>query len=250
MFEQEFTRRGLIAVALAMLMTGSATGQAGMEPKEIFEKGINVVPGAGSSAAAVKYDVILERGERNEPVATSRRFVNGDKFRLRFEVNKDSFVYVLHRTLDGNPDQMERYTGAKGIRVIRDEDRSSNTAGKFQLLYPARNTGMNNRLTGRKAKIVPENGGGFQMDQDPGIEKLVIVVSPTQVDVSRMFSLTSAKPGTVRREDSDADLDNQLKGAEDNTMNSKGVCVGDCYAAPRAAGKPIIVNVDLRHYSR
>lgn len=246
---QILTRLTVVALSLTFV-SDTVRAQSGAEAKDIFEKGINVVPGAGSGTAALKYDVLLQRGEREEAVATSRRFVDGDKFKLRFEVNHDSYVYVLHRTLDGNPDQMERYTGTKGIRTIHEEDRSSHGSGKYRLLYPARNTGEDNLLRSRRPTVVPEGGRNFfQMDNDPGIEKLVVVVSPKPVDIARLFNLTTERGNS---NDSDPDIDNQLKGAVDNTVDSKGICVAPCseYAAPRASGKPILVNVDLRHYRR
>ena len=231
-----------IVMFLAALQDPIAA-QSRLEPKDIFEKGLSVVEGTGTaaSAPALKYEVLLKNDGSESIVHASRRFVDGEQFRLRFTINKDSYVYVLHRTLDGNPDNMNRYLGEAGIRIIRKEDSGQHAPGKYQLLYPASNTGNQNRARAGKASLVPEGSLFFRMDRNTGIEKLVIIVSPNVMNVASLFGIVSG--GTA------LEAERQFKSLEENTIQSKQL-IPESYAAAKAAAKPIMINVDLRHYHR
>jgi hypothetical protein len=234
---------------------------------QIDPKGIFVTPGDGGNSGggsgnrpAVKYSMQLERGGEARPVAASYQFRDRDRFRFLFEVSQTSFVYFLHRQLNGDPDSMERYTGAKGISVVRDEDNRAPAPSGFTLLYPSNPSGV--RLTARQPQRVPGNGDYFQLDTNPGVEKIVLVVSSQPLDMSGFVKKRSrTQPGGGSRNDSDNDVLGQLRkdieAMDANTVtvndqpSAKGICVGTCdgYSAPRNPGKPFLVNIDLRHYA-
>ncbi len=215
--------------------------QSRLEPKDIFEKGLSVVEGTTTVAPALKYEVLLKNDGGESLVHASRRFVDGEQFRLRFTISKDSHVYVLHRTLEGNPDDMNRYLGEAGIRTLRKEDSLNGAPGKYQLLYPASNTGTQNRAIAGKQSLVPEGGRFFRMDRNIGVEKLVIIVSPNAMNVASLFGMVSG--GTA------LNAEKQFQSMEENTVQSKQL-IPESYAAAKASAKPIMVNVDLRHYRR
>ena len=228
-------------VLLTALQAPVVDAQAGFEPKDIFEKGLSVVEGTTAIAPALKYEVLLKNEVSETIVHASHRFVDGEQFRLRFTISKNSHVYVLHRTLEGNPDDMNRYLGDAGIRTIRKEDSGQGAPGKYQLLYPASNTGTQNRAIAGKPSLVPEGGRYFRMDRNIGVEKLVIIVSPNPMNVAGLFGMVSG--GTV------LEAEKQFQIMEENTVQSKQL-IPESYAAAKATAKPIMINVDLRHYRR
>jgi hypothetical protein len=63
----------------------------------------------------VRFDVMLLRGSERHLVPTSYEFVSGDRMLFQFTVNRDSYVYVLTRTIPGDGVAVERFAGSKGI---------------------------------------------------------------------------------------------------------------------------------------
>lgn len=249
-------------ILVSVLASAAALCQK-VDPKGIFVSGGGSGSGTSGGHPSVKYSIKLERNGEPRAVATSYRFQDHDRFRFLFEVNQPYYVYLLHRQLEGDPDGMERYTGAKGITVVREGDsRAPQASGSFTLLYPTKGSV---RLSGRQPQTIPANGEYFQLDTKSGIEKIVMVVSPYEIDMSR-FTRTPAPSGggngngNGSRNDSNGDVMGQLsKEIAEMDRNSvsvsdepsaKGICVGDCngYTAPRNPGKPFLVNIDLRHY--
>jgi hypothetical protein len=243
---------------IVLLAAALASFGQGVDPKGIF------VTGSGNNnRPAVKYGIRLNRGGESRPVAASYRFQSGDRFQFQFEMNQPSYVYLLHRELEGDPDSMERYVGAKGIVVVRDDDNRRPPSSKYQLLWPT--GGDNVRLSGRQPQTVPGQGQYFQFDSTPGLEKVVMVVSPKPLDLERDFPGAGKRDDSARRDDSrrrndsDSDVLGQLKkdldAMESNTASaegssSKGICVGECdsYSAPRNPAEPFLVVIDLRHF--
>jgi Domain of unknown function (DUF4384) len=235
----------LLTAALA------AFGQGSVDPKGIF-----VTPGNNNPRPAVKYGIRLSRNGEARPVAASYRFQSGDRFQFQFEVSQSSYLYLLQREIEGDPASMEQYVGAKGIVVVRDEDDKRPASSKYQLLWPVNSSSV--RLTGHQPQTVPSQGQFFQLDNRPGLEKIVMVVSPKPLDLESEFpGATGAAPR--KRNDSDADVLGQLRknldAMEGNTassaaVESKGICVGDCnsYSAPRNPSDPFLVVIDLRHF--
>jgi len=234
------------------LMAALACFAQGVDPKGIF-----VTPGKNNdNRPAVKYGITLIRNGEPRPVAASYRFQSGDRFQFQFETSESSFVYLLTREIEGDPDSMQRYVGAKGIQVVRDDDRRSQP--KYQVLWPT--NGENIRLAARQPQAIP-NRQYFQFDNNPGLEKIVLVVSPKPLDIDRELAGTPGPPprGNGGRKDSEGDVMGQLtrslaamdsNAASAEPVASKGVCVGDCasYSAPKNPSDPYLVVIDLRHF--
>ena len=142
----------------------------------------------------VRFDVMLLRGAERRLVPTSYEFVSGDKMLFQFALNRDACVYVLTRTIPGDGAAADRFAGSKGIEILRGDDlKAEQPTGEYRLLFPLKKTGLQNRLTAGVVHIVPGNGARFTMDQQPGIEKLYIVLSPTPVDILRYFDMETGR---------------------------------------------------------
>ena len=219
--------------------------------QEVNPKGVFVTPANDPAARpAVKYSIKLNRNGDVRPVAASYRFQTGDKFQFLFESNQSNYVYVLHRAVEGDPDRMEQYAGAKGIIVTGGDNKADQ---RYQVLWP---TSGAVKITANKAQSMPSGNQFFEFDAKPGLEKIVLVVSPQPIDVAKYFNVAgNANSGSGGRKDKDEDVLGQLTAMDKNTVSvadatDKGICVGSCdgYSAPRDPGKPFLVNIDLRHF--
>ena len=276
MTQRFITITGWGAIALLALGGFVAWAQAGgdaFQPKGIF------LSDSDDRKTAVKFNVLLKRDGRERLVDSNHRFRDDDQMRFQFELNRDSYVYVVHRTFDGDPgsDRVRRYAGPKGIEVVRDEnrrsdrpsdrDRSRSGRGEesYQLLFPGEKTGRTNFVKARTRHTVPtDRNTYFMMDDNPGIEKLYLVVAQKQLDIGDHFNLRdgrlrrSESGGDGRRDDSDGDVLNQLTaklaeyGGNAALSFPKGIRVeeADGYGVGVDRGKPLMVEVDLAHHSK
>lgn len=212
---------------------------------------------------AIRFTVLLNRDGQERTVPATTTFRDGDKWKFQFELNKNSYIYILHRTVDGQ--NVDRYAGAKGIEVIRDEDRKAKRRESYELLYPNQKSGENNLVRAHKVKTIPENSV-FRMDENPGMEKLLVVVSQKPLDLTKYFDVTSGK--LLGGEDADAghttphnDTDDDVLGQLTRSLldysgnaavdpaahSSKGIDIVDDYAAAKSGEKPMMIPVDMKH---
>jgi len=209
---------------------------------------------------AMKFSVLLDREGQQKTVPANYTFRDGDKMKFRFELSKDSYIYVLHRTIDGT--DTDRYAGQRGIEVIRDDDRKKERKDSYQLLFPNNTTGQSNLIKAHNVKAIPTaDGSYFRMDNNPGLEKLLVVVSSKPIDIAKYFDVKTGKMrdgesgGANRkpRNDSDDDVLGQLTrtlldySGNSTVQSAKGIDVVDGYASANSGGKPMLVTVDLRH---
>ncbi|MGO9271198.1 MAG: hypothetical protein ACLQOO_13235 [Terriglobia bacterium] len=206
----------------------------------------------------VRFDVVLLRGPERRSVPTSYEFVSGDKMLFQFTVNRDAYVYVLTRTIPGDGVAVERFAGSKGIEVVQAEDlKAGRPTGEYRLLFPLKKTGLQNKLTADRVHTVPENGARFTMDQDPGIEKLYIVLSPDLIEMGKYFDLSTgrlAHPAADSRADPAmvSDLGHQMLEWSKNgdvaipEAATKGITV-EGYGVSTNSARPALVEIDLRH---
>ncbi len=205
---------------------------------------------------AVRFDVQLERGSQKRIVPAGFAFRDGDLMKFRFELNRDGYVYVLHRTIEGPA--TGRYEGARGIDVIREEDLAAKRRDSFELLFPNQAAGQDNLVRGHAWKTIPEKSS-FRMDENPGLEKLLVVISREPLDLPDYFDANGKlKPvadagGSEAAPDRRADLTRRLL---DYSLNAamdarpKGIELEDDYAAAKEQAKPMLVPVDLKHLPR
>lgn len=244
--------------ALALTLAVSSFAQSDANPRGIF------LESGDSASSAIKFSVLLERDGVKKVVPSSYAFQSGDKMKFQFELNNDRYIYILLRSVSANPAMLEKYSGKRGIDVIREEDQratavsttttttttttaTTTTTGGYQLLYPTRQSGTANKVAARTTKTVP--GGDatwFRMDKKPGIEKLLVVVSDKPLDFSPFFDTLTGK---LRANSTVAvQLSQRLVDYSGNShlSSSRGIEV-ESYASAAVVAKPMLVPVDLRH---
>jgi hypothetical protein len=233
-----------------------ALAQTGLDAK-----GIYLDP--GDTRPAVKFNVLLDRDGTQKVVPATYSFRDGDRMKFRFELSRDSYIYVIHHSIEADPARAERYTGARGIEIIRDEDRASKKES-YQLLFPNQASGQNNLVGAHSLKTVPGTDTGyFRMDEHPGLEKLVVIVSSKPLDMGAYFDPRTGKlrgaPDAAAprgKNDTDDDVIGKLSrslidySGNANVQSAKGIEIVDGYAAPKDGAKPMVVLVDLKHVPR
>jgi hypothetical protein len=257
------------------LMFTSAALAAGLlsaqqNPGITQAKGI-FVDGGHTGKTAVKFNVMLVRNGHKQDVSTNYAFRNGDEMILQLESNRDSYVYVLNRTVFGDPAKLGEYATPKGISIEKPTAKMS----KYRLLFPNQQSGSNNRISGSGKITIPTNGIPFTMDSEPGIEKMYVVVSEQPVNIARMFDLENGgvernnggggggnanngggNGGGRQHDDTDEEVTSQLRAWSDNAQvalaGEKGIGIGgsESYGIAVDAKKPAVVEISLRHYGR
>lgn len=102
-----------------------------------------------SQGIGVSYFVRLKNPDGStRDVLASRKFKSGERFQLGLKVNRPSYVYVINE--DAN--------------------------GKVTPLYPQ--PGIDNFINAMGTVFLPSRGA-FEFDDEPGVEQLLVYVSPT-----------------------------------------------------------------------
>ena len=264
----------MAVVAFGVGASFGVLAQPAQSPSGIF------VDGGQSGRTAVKFNVLLKRDGRERTVNSNYRFQDGDQMKFQFELNKEAYVYVVHREFEGDPGsrELQRLAGPMGINVVRDDDRRRRRPGErpgsgrsgeaYQLLFPTRESGSSNRLSAKKVHTIPaQRDLYFTMDDRPGIEKLYLVTSDKPLDISEHFTLDgrlrrgNGGSGRTPRDDTDDDVLSQLSAklasygsnAESEYVNAKGIQLErerDNYGSGRKPGEPFMNEVDLAHHRR
>lgn len=200
---------------------------------------------------AMRFYVALDRDGHTSNVSAGYSFHSGDRMKFQFDVNKDCYVYVLHRTVDGDVAKVERYSGTRGIEVIRNDDRRDRKTDSWELLFPNSHSGRDNLIKANALTSIPSAPDQFfRMDQNPGLEKLTIVAAPRPLGLEAYFDMASGK----LREGSVDEVRNRLtQSLMEYSGNSivesatRGIEIVDSYAGSKDSAKPIVAVVDLRH---
>ena len=134
--------------------------QPGMvSPKNIYYEDPGMAGGPAMAPeqqqVAVRFWIELHPRDGAPPqlVTADRVFRSGERTRYRFAASRDCVVYVAHE-------------GSLGDRT---------------LLYPSPQAGLDNLVRAHMDKVMPESGGYFTFDHNPGAEHLVIVASPGRI---------------------------------------------------------------------
>jgi hypothetical protein len=190
-------KRSLTALSL-LIMSGAAFGQQAYSAKSLFfgEDGSVVAASTAAKPAAVaagkpvvaqaktatriankktlapkqigaSYFVRLKRADGStEDVLASRSFRSGDRFQLGVKVNRPSYVYVMNQDPEGNLVQ---------IFPVNGQDNYVNAMGTVFL--PAK--------------------GAFEFDAKPGVEQLLVFLSPKPMSGNMNEQLRSAEPDMI-----------------------------------------------------
>jgi len=252
---------------LALGATALVTALFGQNPtndyertKGIFLDGVRTRPAASSkktskgktnapaesasvTRAGVKYSVKLIRDGKEGTVPSAYRFLDDDRFQLQFELNSPCYVYVLHRTAVGPPDQISK-------SVEFESAKDAPKPNSYTLLFPR---GKARQMPAGKDQLIPDEGV-LRMDKKPGLEKLFVVISPDPLDLSKYFDPESAH-GYPSSDDAEAaQLTRELATMGENAQvaESKGVTFEgtDSFGVSRDPRKPMVVVVNLGHYHR
>lgn len=263
--------RAFAAWVVLAAFTAGVTTRVPAAAEEASAKGMYV----SQDAKGVKFNVLLNRANSEEMVSSGHRFISGDRLRFQFEINDPSWVYVVHRELKGHPasKSLSRHAGTKGILFTfdtgapRQEPSSSKPRSesspptrvtryspaqaepvKYKLLFPNSKTGLNNKLPAGRSQPVPwVDDHYFTLDENPGIEKLYLVVSPRRLgDLEAMFN---EGDGEFIEQGDERSLTAILAQYSDNGNVSigKGITI-DSYGVGVDSKQPFMTEVDLAHY--
>jgi len=201
----------------------------------------------------VKYAVYKRNGTDRVRVGADYEFKSDDRFEIELETNKASYVYVLNRTFAGEPGELSR----KGIERIRDDDHGGRgSKEKYKLLYPL---GKDPKTTSASA---PFRLPVMHMDDQPGVEKMFIVVSAKPIKIDNYFDVNgdqrrSPSAGGGRHVDSEDDvldqLNKELVSWKDNSeiVQAKGISRdSEGYGVVRDSAKPGMLELTLQHHPK
>lgn len=149
------------------------------EQEGVSERGMALLQKPGSAA----YSVILQRGGQTAEVPDNFPFQSGDRLSIKINLKRSAYVYVLNRTLAGSADRLEgasrgiALTGTSAAAPARPEQQSLEaqqvTASPYVLVYPPKGHQL---LPAGNMTIPPD--AQLEMDNQAGLEKLYVVISP------------------------------------------------------------------------
>jgi len=258
----EMSRKPVVGCAFGVALAGCVTvgligpqrtdaqpGSAGLttaRARGIYEEGRDL---------AAKFNVLLVRGGRERRVSTDYDFRSGDRMKFELELNRPAFVYVLNRTFPGDARRLQ----SRGIEEVRDDDRRNRRGDRRQytLLYP-RADSRPAALPANRPVRLPRGDRVFVMDDEPGLERLYVMVSEQRLDIDDYFDLngrqrTRRRPGGGGSADDDVldQLNANLASASANgsTVFARGIVEEDDgdYGIVEDADGPYTVEVNLRH---
>ena len=171
-----------------LIMSGAACGQPAYNAKSLFfgeEGGVVAASTAAKPAApataskavvrksiapkqiGASYFIRLKRADGStEDVLASRNFRSGDRFQLGVKVNRPTYVYVMNQDPEG----------------------------KLSQIFPV--NGQDNYVNAMGTVFLPSKGA-FEFDAQPGVEQLLVFLSPTPMAGNVNEKLRSAEPDLV-----------------------------------------------------
>ena len=251
---------GLFPIALVFVAAALVPVAAiAVDPKGLY---------LSEAREGLKFNVLLERDGLEKTVSTDYGFRDGDRLKFRFEINQDAYVYVVHRQIPGDPssEAVSRHAGLKGIRMVLNPGQpaaarpSGSGAGPaetaaagplaYTLLFPSEGAGSANKLEAGKMHDVPlRHGRVFAMDDQPGIEKLYVILAPSKLQRLEQFF------GENGKHHESGGSGRQLTAMLAEYSGNAGVSIGkgisvetrESYGVAVESGKPFMTEVDLAH---
>jgi hypothetical protein len=197
----------------------------------------------------IQFHVLLLDEGRSKEVPSEYSFHDGDRMRFQFELNQDSYVYVLNRTISGGLD-----AGAKGIEAAPGSSEKPRVS-PYRLLFPTNVAGQNNHLKAGNQSSIPAGDVAFRMDQEPGTEQLFVLISPTPLDIAKYFDKAGSpsdspagSKGIGETSSTQEELGRELAAMEENAEVSYAKGIGiDSYGLSRDSKKSAVIKVNLKH---
>lgn len=145
----------LSALALAAIPSFAMTPKDLEDAKGIFRDGLDNPKDVKSTG--VQYWIELKRGSQHVRVSNQYPFKTGDQVRFHVTPNIDGYAYVLLKS------------GSRGERAV---------------LFPNEKAGESNSVARGKEILIPGDGSYLCFDNNPGTEKLSLVVSRTPINAT------------------------------------------------------------------
>lgn len=117
----------------------------------------------------VQYYIELDRAGSTRKVTNKEKFQNGDRIRFHLKSNIDGYAYILL---------------------------SSGSRGEQSVLFPDPQTGDNNQVKRGKDYTLPETGY-LTFDENPGTEKVTLVLSRTPIDAQAYLGNKAEAPTLI-----------------------------------------------------
>ena len=197
-------------------------------------------------------------------MGVNHAFRTGDRFTFTFEINRDTYIYVINETFPESDVSPAGFTAKRIERVYVVEKspplrRRPSTwpwpvrLGEPRMLFPTAKAGSNNRLKADRPYPVPHRGY-YVMDDQTGLERLYLVISDRRLDLSATFHDDNGRlrgAASADRALSVERLGRQLAEWKENAeveLVEKGI-VHDIasYGVSIDPAKPAVVEIDLRH---
>ncbi len=162
-----------------------------------------------------RMEVMLERMEGNNWHAVDPALVlnQGDRVRFRFSTNFNGYLYVSNLS----------------------------SSGKYEQLFPSRDTGQDNHISGGRQYRVPATEADFRVEGPPGYETVYWMVSPTPfADSSR----TEAMPPDLKTNKPPKPPESMTPRCDDTIWKARGDCI-DHSAGPKMVPRDMPLPQDL-----
>ncbi len=166
MYKHKFGLSLILSLALVASTSGLGfcmeKGAKGLffEQMESPEKSLNT---------GVQYYIELERNGSTKRVTNKERFQNGDRIRFHLKSNINGYAYILL---------------------------SSGSRGEQSVLFPDPSSGDNNKVKSGTDYTLPETGF-LTFDENPGTEKVTLVLSRTPIDAQAYLGHPAEAPTLI-----------------------------------------------------
>jgi hypothetical protein len=166
----------VLMMSAAFLFSVAGPASADRQTRDlVFEEEETQEPAAGTESdkqavVKVKATVLLTRDGNTEQVLPSHEFKSGDRIKLVYTTNIDCYVYWL----------------------------SEGSTGDHYMLFPNQKVGMENWVKKNEEKMIPIKGQ-FKFDENPGTEKILLVMAPEKIpELEEAAKVAAVKGGTVK----------------------------------------------------
>ncbi len=157
----------------------------------------------------LRYWIEMKRNGVTQRVSNKTQFKSGDSIRFHVRANIDGYAYILL---------------------------SNGSRGEHEVLFPDEKAGEKNRVGAGRDYVLPQDGS-LTFDENPGLEKLTLLLSRTPIDATAYL----AKPAGEKEL-------TLIASASDGAKDLVPARIYVAYSAPRSEGPPpILIAAANRH---
>jgi hypothetical protein len=205
----------VVGIAGQVLHSGDAVAQTQAAPATHLPAGAAAashaaeIAGANSSANSMVVDITLERQRdgKVEAMAAGHVFAKGDVIRLRLVSHYDGYLYVMDQ----------------------------GTSGKFTTVFPAMQTGSDNRVHIAKQYLVPAvEDGWFEVEGPAGFDVLYFLLSPSALANPVLSNFTAPAPVSSLKPRCNDEIFRARGDCTDDSAGPAAVPPGQALPAPLA----------------